>query len=82
VWECEVERLCDLHIDDQIELGRLFYGQVAWPVTLKNPADIVAHTAIPVEKIRAVAHQPTGCGLLAKRIDCGHSNATCRQNSL
>ena len=36
--------------------------EIAWPGTLEDPADIVAHLAIDVPEVRAIAHQPApGC---------------------
>src|SRR5262245_66342910 len=72
VRNLEAERLGGLEVDHQLELGRLLDRQIARLGALENPADVNAGLAIGVRKVRSIAHQTPGCGVLPQIVDRGN----------
>jgi hypothetical protein len=65
LWDDEAECLGDLEIDDQLELGGLYDGQLGRLLALENPADVDAGLAIAIGNACTVAHQATGNDVFA-----------------
>src|SRR6478752_5630114 len=68
----QAEGFNSLQIDDEIKLGRLHYRQIAWFLTLENPAGVDADLAICIPKVRAIAHQPTYGDKVAPIVNSGN----------
>jgi hypothetical protein len=47
-WNCEVERFGGLEVNYQLELGRLYHGQVSGLFAFENAANVNAKLAIHV----------------------------------
>src|SRR5262249_18890193 len=57
IWNIEAEPLRCLQINDQLELGRLLYRDVARLRSTKNPVHDVGGAPPQVLKVRSVGHQ-------------------------
>src|SRR5262249_46153858 len=56
-WNLQTERLCGRQIDDEIELGRPFNGQVRRFGTAEFFVDKIGSTAEKIEQVRPVGRQ-------------------------
>ena len=65
MWNGEAECLGDLEIDDQLELGGLYDGQLGRLLALKNQAGVDAGLAIAIGNACTIAHQATGNDVFA-----------------
>src|SRR5262249_6102568 len=62
IGHSETERLRGLEIDDKLEFGRLFDGQIAWIGALKNPVDVACGAAKHVTVVRSITDQAASLG--------------------
>jgi hypothetical protein len=67
----KAERLRGLHVQDELEFGRLQHRQIGWSRTVENKADIMSDLAIPISKIGAVTQETAGLDLLTEGVDRG-----------
>src|SRR5262245_3578657 len=58
----EAERLCGLEIDDKLEFGRLFDGQIAGIGALKNSVDVACGAAKHITVVRSITDQAACLG--------------------
>jgi hypothetical protein len=65
----EAEHPGGLGVDDQLELGRLHDRQVRRLRALEHATGIDAHLTIGIRQARSEAHQPAGCGEIARKGD-------------
>lgn len=56
-WDFNAERLRGLEIDDQLKLGRLFDGQIAWVCSIQYLFHVMAHSVQDLYPAR-----PFDCG--------------------
>jgi hypothetical protein len=82
LWDREIERSRGLQVDDQLELRRLYYGQVCRLLTLENFARINADLRVHLGKACPVAEQTTSGRELAILIDCGDGMPRCERCKL
>src|SRR5262245_3707655 len=68
----DVESLCGLQVDDELERGRPHHRQISRYRALENAASVNADLTKHVGKARSVAHQPASFRELATGIDRGH----------
>lgn len=59
-WKFDAGGFGGLEIEDELELGRLFDGQVGGPGALENLLDIGGGTPTQVIDICGIVHQPAG----------------------
>src|SRR6266508_2526292 len=74
----QAECLGSLEIEDQLELGRLYDGQIGGLFPLEYPANVDADEPIRVSQAGSITHQAAGRGELARLIE-GRNCVTCRQ---
>jgi hypothetical protein len=60
-WHSQAELLRD-QVDDELEFGRLLYGQIRGPIAAKDTIDIGRGASPDIDGVGAVRHQPTGTG--------------------
>src|SRR6516225_1817200 len=65
---CQTERLGGLHVDDQLEFGRLLHREITRVFPLQNPADIHAGLTKGFDGGGRVAYQAAGFGELTSKI--------------
>src|SRR5262249_61922504 len=68
-WDGEAERFGSLHVDDQLEFGRLQDRQIGRLLALENPAGEDADLAVRIRPSGAIANQTTGRDGLAPFVD-------------
>src|SRR5262245_36804214 len=76
--EAKAERLRGRLVEDEIELGRLFDGQVARLRTLEDLVDIVGGASKDVREVCAIRHQASRLDKLPRGIHRRQSCAQCR----
>src|SRR5262245_27543684 len=62
-------------IDDQLELARLYDGQVRGFGALKHAPGIKTYLTIGISDIASIAHQPASLGIFTPRIGRRHRKA-------
>src|SRR5262249_30212891 len=65
----EAQCLCNLEVDDQLELGRLFDWQIHWLGALENLVHEASGASVGVRKRRSVAHQAPRLGVLVMAVN-------------
>src|SRR6516225_7375384 len=65
----EAERLGGLEVDDKIEFGRLYHGQISRFLASENAARVKATLAKKSGNAGAIAHQPSGLHGLYRTVD-------------
>jgi hypothetical protein len=68
--DSEIENLCGLVVDDQLELGRLHLGQVRRLRALEDAPGVNAKLSIGISQVGFVADQAAGFDKLTPRIYC------------
>src|SRR5215467_1195741 len=68
--DSEIENLCGLVVDDQLELGRLHHGQVRRLRALEDAPGVNAKLSIGISQVGSVADQAAGFDKLTPRIYC------------
>src|SRR5690348_13221696 len=67
-WHFEAERLGNLEVDDQFELGGLLDRQVGGLYALEDLIDEAGGTVVEIRIVHAVAQQPAQLHELARRV--------------
>src|SRR5262245_58966899 len=62
-----------LHVDYQLELRRLFHGQVTWLGALEDLVNLGCGTDTRLKKIRRIGYETTGLCILAERTRRGEA---------
>src|SRR5215475_7307274 len=68
IWNLQAKRLGGLDVDNQFKLARLDYREVCGVRAIKNPAGVLADLTKGIVEACSIAHQPTGFGIITKRI--------------
>ena len=68
----ETERFRGLQVDDQLKFGRLQNRKIGGLLPFEDAAGIIPGVAVGVGQIDAIAHKPTGGGILAELINHRH----------
>src|SRR5262245_23874441 len=67
--DIEPQRLRDLEVDDQLELGRLQYRQIGWPGPFENSCRVNANLAVGIYGVYSIAHQAASCSIFTELIN-------------
>src|SRR6266540_1811106 len=78
----KAERPRRFEIDDQLELGRLHYGQIRWLGALENPTHVNAGFAVSIAEIGCVAHEATIHNKFAPEVHRRNFMARCERDEL
>jgi hypothetical protein len=71
-----------LQVDDEFEFGRLHHRQVDRLLALEDVPGIDSDLPKDIRKVRSIAHQPAGFGILAPEIKRGHPVVGCQRHDL
>src|SRR5262249_28079454 len=78
----EAKCLCRLQIDHELELGRLYDGQVGWLISFENPSSVDAGLAIAFSYAGPIAHQAASDGVFTPFIDRRNRMASSQSDDL
>ena len=67
-WNRQPDLLGGLEIDDELELGRLLYGQFRWVGTFQNLVYVPCGTPLLISIVGRIGHKSTGLYILISRV--------------
>src|SRR5215471_15850871 len=72
-WDCNVESLGGLEVDDQFVLGRRLHWHFGWLLAVEDAVDISGRTSELIDVIRPIRNQAAASDELASKVNGGQS---------